>query len=107
MTEFFKLQNGVQLGSRQEVKAYIRGLELMRDQLNLSDADAAKVAAWLDDANTAKNTGALTAEQHEKREQAAREKIEGAQAARDAQVKDNFTANKTAKTKKITAKKAE
>lgn len=69
MTEFFKLLNGVQLESRQEVKAYIRGLELMRDNLNLSPSDQATVAAWLDDANSAKNLGALSAEAHSKREQ--------------------------------------
>jgi len=63
--KFFKLANGLQFDTPGELKAYIRGLELMRTNLTLSAADAAKVATWLDDAHSAKAGGAKTAAQHE------------------------------------------
>lgn len=67
MKQYFKLGCGQQFDTKPEIKAFIRGLELMRDELNLSEPDAAKVAAWLDDANSQKNTGHLTDAEHEKR----------------------------------------
>lgn len=65
MAKFYKLANGLRFDTQPELKAYIRGLELMRTQLTLSASEAAKVASWLDDAHAAKSAGAKTATQHE------------------------------------------
>jgi hypothetical protein len=64
MQTYFKLACGQQFDTKPELKAFIRGLELMRDDLDLSPEQAAKVARWIDDANSAKNSGAKSAAEH-------------------------------------------
>ncbi|MDI1227386.1 MAG: hypothetical protein PSY14_06865 [bacterium] len=59
----YKLSNGLQFNTAAEVDAYIRGLELVRNEIgdDLSNDHAAKFRSWLDEAHSAKSAGPTAA----------------------------------------------
>ena len=79
----YTLANGLEFGTEPELDAYIRGLELVRQEGDLSAAQHKKFAEWLDDAHTTKSRVHAAAKAQE-------------QAAKEALAKDGTDLTKAA-----------